>query len=349
MRTLRLQNEVELFVAGVGAAQSLFLSIYSLLERKWDFRNLLLSLFFFAITIRLTKSILWVYLDTSPIWFINLGFAAHALTGPALLLYVWHFLFQKKWSHWNWIHFVPGILLLLFINLLTRDGFWYIGGYTALLFHQMSYVLGGLVLLGIFLRKKSLRVQPTKAAKIWLTILILGTATLQFLYFSNYILGITPYLLGPLLYLPFIYFLAFVLFKNPKILQHVTAQKNGAANLSAEELSALAERLQKTMESEKLYLDPDCTMAKVAKATNMQPYLVSHVVNKVIGMGFPDFLNSYRVEAVKNRLVHPNYRHTKIASIAYDCGFNTLSAFNTAFKKATGFTPTKFQKEQVSS
>jgi len=44
-------------------------------------------------------------------------------------------------------------------------------------------------------------------------------------------------------------------------------------------------------------------------------------------------------------------KNLKIISLAYDCGFNSKSAFYLAFKNHTGITPTeyrnKLQKEQT--
>jgi len=101
------------------------------------------------------------------------------------------------------------------------------------------------------------------------------------------------------------------------------------------------------MEEKQLYMNSNCTLTTVAKAMNLPSYLISHVVNNGIGKSFPDFLNGYRIEEVKCRLAHPNHQNTKIANIAYDCGFNSLSSFNTAFKKATGTTPSSYLKEHL--
>ncbi|MGX1929956.1 helix-turn-helix domain-containing protein [Flagellimonas sp. 2504JD4-2] len=349
MRTLKLDKEMEVFIAGLGAAQSLLLSVYSFLERKRDFRNLLLGLFFLAITIRLGKSILWVYLDTSPLWLINIGFIAHSISGPALFLYILHFLFSKKWSNWSLIHFVPSLMLAFYIGMLTLDGFWYVGGYSALLFQQIGYSLAGVVVLGIHFRSRDRNVSLSKSTIIWISSLVLGTAVLQFLYFSNYILGITPYLLGPVSYLPFVYFLAFLLFKNPSLLKNSNQKKQRNIRLEAHQLKDFANQMERLMESKKLYLDPNCSLNKVAKEMKLPPYLISHVVNNALDKNFPDFLNGYRIEEVKIRLLQPEGKQIKIASLAYDCGFNSLSSFNIAFKRSTGVTPSKFLRNNTSS
>ncbi|WP_420322731.1 helix-turn-helix domain-containing protein [Flagellimonas sp.] len=349
MRTLKLDKEMEVFIAGLGAAQSLLLSVYSFFERKKDFRNLLLGLFFLVITIRLGKSILWVYLDATPLWLINIGFIAHSISGPALFLYIFNFLFPKKWSNWNLLHFVPSAVLLFYVGMLTLEGFWYAGGYTALLFHQMAYSLAGLALLGIHFGLKDKRVSINRATIIWISSLVLGTAVLQSLYFSNYILGITPYLLGPVSYLPFVYFLAFLLFKNPSLLKHSNQKKQQNIRLDAHQLKDYAQQMKQLMEFKKLYLDPNCSLNKVANEMKLPAYLISHVVNNALDKSFPDFLNSYRIEEVKTRLLQPENNNVKIASLAYDCGFNSLSSFNIAFKKSTGVTPSKFLRNHTSA
>lgn len=347
MRTTRLNKEIEVFMAGVGATQSFLMAFYSFSERKKDFRNLLLCLFFISVTLRLTKSILWVYLDSIPLWFIDFGFIAHSISGPALFLYTLYFLFPKKWTSQNLLHFVPSSILLFFITTLSLNGFWNSGGYSFLLFHQVTYSGLAVSLLAVRFLSKKHQSPIDRTSVIWITTLILGTVLFQFLYFSNYILGLTPYLLGPVIYLPFIYFLAFLLFKNPSLLKHDPTRKHQNIRLTQEELGLYAKQLESLMQGEKLYLDPDCTLNSVARQAKFPAYLVSHVVNNTIGKSFPDFMNGYRIEDAKGKLLHPDYAQIKIANIAYDCGFNTLSSFNSAFKKFTGTTPTKFQKNNA--
>ncbi len=349
MRSLRLNQELEVFIAGIAAAQSFLLSIISFFEWKKDFKNLLLSVFFMAITLRLGKSILWVYLDDSPLWMINLGFMAHAISGPALFLYALHFLFPRKWSKWNWVHFLPALYLFVEIDSLTLNAFWFSGGYAALLFHQLIYSGMMLILLVKYFGLKQRKVPMNKSALFWIMALVVGTTIWQLLYFSNYFLGWTPYLLGPVIYLPFVYFMAFLLFKNPTLLKQPLKTKHQNIRLTQKEIKRYAVQLENCMAEKRLYMDSNCTLPTVAKAVNLPSYLISHVVNNAIGKSFPDFLNGYRVEEVKRRLAHPDFQNTKIANIAYDSGFNSLSSFNAAFKKITRTTPSAYLKHVQSA
>jgi AraC-like DNA-binding protein len=43
-------------------------------------------------------------------------------------------------------------------------------------------------------------------------------------------------------------------------------------------------------------------------------------------------------------LAHREYGHQKIAAIAFETGFNSLSAFNASFKKIATMTPSEFRR-----
>ena len=46
-------------------------------------------------------------------------------------------------------------------------------------------------------------------------------------------------------------------------------------------------------------------------------------------------------------LKDPNNNHLKIATVAFDCGFNSLGLFNRAFKQYTGKTPRTYRQELI--
>ncbi len=97
------------------------------------------------------------------------------------------------------------------------------------------------------------------------------------------------------------------------------------------------------MSSNELHKDHSITLGKLAKCLSMTPHALSQVINEQLSSNFNDFINSYRVEEAKKMLADPERKNFTIASIAYDSGFNTLSAFNVAFKKFTGITPSQFR------
>jgi AraC-like DNA-binding protein len=113
------------------------------------------------------------------------------------------------------------------------------------------------------------------------------------------------------------------------------------------EATLLLNKLRELMNSERPFENPDITLPKLAKLLCTTPHKLSEVINRKTGQNFAEFINEYRVEKAKVLLTNPEYSKYKIASIAFDCGFNTLSTFNLAFKKATQVTPSKFRDEMI--
>ena len=98
------------------------------------------------------------------------------------------------------------------------------------------------------------------------------------------------------------------------------------------------------MESDKPYLDDQLMIYNLATQMHIPPYNLSRLINRYSGKSFFDFINSYRVEEFKQKiLVHTHFQQTLLA-IALDCGFNSKSSFNRVFKKMTGQTPSEFVK-----
>jgi len=346
MRVLRISKDIELLIGSFGAIQSVFMTAYLFFGKKRSISNVLLSLFFLFITIRIIKSLFWVYLDFVPDWFINLGFIAHIASGPTLLLYLLHVTFKKQWNALNALHFLPAILLLLFLFRFNEANFWYKGGYIFLLYHQLIYTLLSLgILVFSYLKRKKNKTLLNYKNWIWLGLLMLGAASIQFAYFSNYILGIIPYLAGPIVYAAFIYIITFFGIINNDIFNpNRNHLKYSNININSKAFSYYREQIVITMHIERSYLNPDFSLQILSKQISLPTYLTSHIINKGFNTNFSDYINSYRINEAKSKLTSSSYQHIKIAEIAYESGFNTLSSFNTAFKKHTGLTPSDFRK-----
>ncbi len=137
----------------------------------------------------------------------------------------------------------------------------------------------------------------------------------------------------------------------PKLVVHKPVEKYANTGLKAEEASRIVNALEELMQQQKTFLEPGITIDKLADLVNTNRHCLSQVLNERIGKSFYDFINQYRVNGAKKLLLDEKYSNQKIASIAYDAGFNSLSAFNEVFKKITGVTPSQFRKgtlQQVS-
>lgn len=99
----------------------------------------------------------------------------------------------------------------------------------------------------------------------------------------------------------------------------------------------LVPRFQKLMMEEKLFLQPSLTLTDVAERLGTNKTYVSRLVNNAYNMGFPELINTLRVDYAEQYIL--NNRNAKQTEIAEKCGFLSASAFNNIFKKVTGMTP----------
>ena len=104
-------------------------------------------------------------------------------------------------------------------------------------------------------------------------------------------------------------------------------------------------KLKHFMTTQKPYLDANISLPVLANKLDIPSHHLSRVINEQFGANFFDFINQYRIEEVKTRIGNPEYENLSLLGIAFDCGFNTKSAFNRVFKKMTGFTPSEFRKQ----
>ena len=134
-----------------------------------------------------------------------------------------------------------------------------------------------------------------------------------------------------------------ILFRQRRV-RRQKLDKYKLSTLSADKIQEYLRIIKKSMESDKAYLDPDLTLAKLAEAASIPAKHLSQVINEQSGLNFNDFINRYRVDEAKRRLLDPAARDCKLLRIAFEAGFNSKSVFNGAFKKNTGISPSEFRR-----
>lgn len=114
--------------------------------------------------------------------------------------------------------------------------------------------------------------------------------------------------------------------------------------LKEEDIQKYLIALSDYMKTKKPYLNNQLTLHQLAEEVNIQPHYLSRIINEFHHQNFFDFVNLYRVEEFKNRITGSQYKNYTLLAIAFDCGFNSKSAFNRLFKNATGSTPSEYKK-----
>lgn len=107
----------------------------------------------------------------------------------------------------------------------------------------------------------------------------------------------------------------------------------------------LYEQIASYMATTEEYCDPEFSLGRLAKAVGSNTKYVSTAINEHTGKNFRTFINEFRIREARRRLLDTeNYGNITIQYLAESVGFMSTSAFNMAFKKFTGMTPSLYQK-----
>ncbi|KAA3598011.1 MAG: AraC family transcriptional regulator [Calditrichaeota bacterium] len=205
----------------------------------------------------------------------------------------------------------------------------------------------------IFFIFKNLQISNQKRIyTVWLRFLVLG-------YFVTWVLALLNESHSPsnswnfiwIYVSAFMYAIGYFGLKNPDIFEFKEEKKPSKkyekSTLSEELANQYLAKLEKLIETEKPYLENDLTLVKLAKKLKISTHHLSQILNERRNQNFYDFVNSLRIEEAKRLILDPKSENLNFSDIGYESGFNSVSAFNTAFKKFTNRTPSEFRKNKI--
>ena len=102
-------------------------------------------------------------------------------------------------------------------------------------------------------------------------------------------------------------------------------------------------KLETLCEVHQIYRDSTLNREKVAEQLGISAGYVSQLINVITGDNFANFINNYRVEAVKKMILDSDFENYSLLAIGLESGFTSKTTFYDAFKKATGMTPNSFR------
>ena len=126
------------------------------------------------------------------------------------------------------------------------------------------------------------------------------------------------------------------------LLESIQSAPHRRTTLPQGVVTHLQNRLAELMEQEQTFTRADLSMPALAELADVTPHQLSEYLNFYVGSNFSRYLNGYRIEEVKKRLVSSPSK--PILDIALECGFNTKSTFNAVFADITGMTPSAWRK-----
>lgn len=350
----------------LGAAQGFTLAVILTFKKKGNQNaNRILAgiLFFLSFAIifhSLSHALILPFLKTHA---LIIGVAS-VLIGPLLYLYVKALTsFEFKMSRTDLFHFLPFFLCGVVVFLHLFFGVDPNGRLIRTLINAISFSLFGFYLILANFRlisySRTIKDNFSDIKKInlyWLRIFIfLLTQFLIFIAIFDLFFQTKSWDLIWLVSCIIIYIICYVgliqpvIFSGPVLESGVglvkTKKKYQKSSLSGKMADQYRNQLQSQMNEKKWFLDQNISLSDLAEKMGVSIHHLSQVINEKLGLNFYDFINSLRIAEAKKRLTDPRYRHLSIASIGFEVGFNSLSAFNGAFKKFTNLTPSQYKDQ----
>ena len=95
--------------------------------------------------------------------------------------------------------------------------------------------------------------------------------------------------------------------------------------------------------TKKIHHNPLLNREIVAKNLGISSGYLSQVIKPTKYKNLTSLINYYRIEDVKEMLLHPDFSNYSLLSIGLEVGFNSKATFYNSFKKNTGMTPNEYK------
>jgi AraC-like DNA-binding protein len=376
--------QVNIFLLVFGGIQGLLLTLFLIYKKLYNTAYVYLLLFLGTMLLQLTLKVMnkiWL-MDNWPVLY-TLSHFLPLLYGPLAYLFVKHLVEISPFNLKDSFHFVPFIFLYIvtvigihnslpsgiefifnplirFVLLVASIAAYHLLAFK--LWHQHMQKLRP-----YFLDAAAMQLNWVKKFIMVSAIVGMSVASALYLLYINYPGG-HQYRYGFVALSICIYWISYSALTNPSIFSVMKGNANervennlsvpglkaflpnikySNSNLCEEQVQKICDSLERRMKENKLYLRPNLNIVQLANEVNCSKHHLSQVLNEQLQKSYYDYINCLRIEEAMHLLTEPRYQHYKIASIAYDAGFNSLSTFNDAFKKHTGKTPSDYRKESL--
>lgn len=325
------------FFSAIGAFNGFLLGIYLLFVRKLKYiPYFFLGLILLTLSIRVGISVCIYFYPDWPRIIPHFGLLALFFTGPALYYYIQssfllgEFDFKKCRQSFGILTLILGTIGLLYLIFpMTWDRY----------FGTLIYTVWSIGIVGsvytYYTMSRQLSINRDKVifpvllsnVVIFLTYQLISTGWVQI------------YCAGGSLVFSFVLYANFLIFFNKKYQSTETKEVNkySSKKISDELAVNFVSRLDKLMDSEELYKNPNLKLSDLATRMNISAHQLSQVLNDNIGKSFSTYINEYRINEACEKIESGSY--LKIEEIGYEVGFNSKSTFFSTFKKIKNTTP----------
>lgn len=112
--------------------------------------------------------------------------------------------------------------------------------------------------------------------------------------------------------------------------------------LNDDECHRIMKLVTGVMEKEKLYVDPDLKITRLAQSAGISSHRLSQVFSQHLGIKFYDYVNKFRVNEFKRIATHGGASRYTLSAMAEKAGFSSRASFFRHFKEIEGVSPGEF-------
>lgn len=352
-------------IAWIGFSQSLFAAILMLAKKENSLSDKILSGWLVLLSIEFLTCALDYEIFNQP-----LLSSSFLLFNPALFLYINSLTrpsFRLKWVYL--LHLLPFVVFELYAYYVKEPFSMeaYFVKDTNFLF-RMCFAVANIISWSVYnpfslmlvhkyrmhLRDEQSNIERNVSlgwvltiAVVYVVYCVIAFLIAIFVYFQG-VQPVLPHIYNYSVLLFIVYILSFYGLRQQVLPVQLLVEKSKVpykdSNLSDDLKSRIEKKLLEHFKNPIVYLNPDLNMDMLSLSLKTPKYQLTEVLNTKIGKNFFQFVNTYRVEAVKEMLLDPN-NNFSIEAIGYECGFSSKSSFYTVFKSMTGLTPAEFKNQ----
>ena len=289
--------------------------------------------------------------------------------GPLIYFYFKITVTDYKLKLINFLHAVPGLILLGFIfpfyRLSAQEKFVILFDQEDILMSEANYIMIAKIVSLVVYAGLTLKIYNMAKAKdkqknrklLWQRniIAIYLIYIVSFLLFIATTSGILDapglYHLQILVMVGLVFYVAYITYVQPeifkgevKLVDPINLFKYKTSSLTPSFSKELRDSLLSLLNTEKVHRENNISLQLLSEKLGTSRHNTSQVINEHFNLNFFELINKYRIEDAVEVLNNKEDNNLTIIEVAYMVGFNNKVTFNKSFKKYLAQTPSEYIK-----
>lgn len=354
-----MTNQINIIVLTLGALQSLLMGLALLRLKKSHPSRIYFILFLLVVGLQLSFKVIsktWLWEHARTIYMISYNYGY--LIGPLIYLF-FRSRRNSQFSTKDLLHIIP-FLSATIITLVDELLGYTIPGSVLYVLPWPSWQLLSMMAYG-FASWESARDEEDPSASqlrqflIWslsveaIIVIIIAILVRNFQWMPDIRIFFVA-----LTFL--IYWISYKLLSSPGIFDLIAAErvirmnvlafpKYANSGLTEQRSLRILEEVKMAIERDRVFLEHDLTLDDFARRLGVKKHHLSQVINEHYRQTFTDLITGLRLQEAQNKILEHAHDDYKIAAIAFDAGFSSVSSFTTMFKKRFKISPSEFRKQ----